>query len=168
MARTTENPVPNTPARARAALEADLPLVLRGRTLDEAGWTRPDPLTILVPLVGIREDKTRDDFLLRLQFGYYRDWPASAQFVNPETGSYCYPDDVSWLPRIEGTNEIAVHANYDNRLQLVCASVTLEFYLVRHGVAERLLWDPRMQNFSATLTAIERGLRPPFYKGRQG
>src|SRR5690348_14341481 len=102
MARPGEEPVPNTPARAQAALEADLPRVLRGRTLEEAGWKRPDALTLLVPLAGEREDGTVDEFLLRLQFGYYRDWPPSAQFVNPETGTYRYPDDVRWLPRIEG------------------------------------------------------------------
>jgi hypothetical protein len=168
MARAGQDPVPNTPGRAQTALEADLPVVLRGRTLEEVGWQRPDPLTLLVPLVGVREDKTTDEFFLRLQFGYYPDWPASAQFVNPDTRAFRHPDDVRWLPRIEGTNEIAVHANYDNRLQLICASVTLEFYIVRHGVAERLVWDPKLQNFSATLAAIERGLKQPFYKGRQG
>lgn len=168
MARAGEEPLPSTPARARAALEADLPLVLRGRILEEAGWKRPDPLTLLIPLVGVREDRTEDDYLLRLHFGYYPDWPPSARFVNPETGTYRYPDDVRWLPRIEGANEIAVHANYDNRLQLICASVTLEFYQVRHGVADRLVWDPKVQNFAATLAAIRRGLGPPFYRRRQG
>ncbi len=78
MARAREAPLPNTPARAQAALDAHLPLALRGRTLDEVGWARPDPLTLLIPLSGIREDGTRDDFLLRLHFLYYPDWPPSA------------------------------------------------------------------------------------------
>jgi hypothetical protein len=171
VARANEVPVPNTPVRAQAALDAHLPLALRGRTLEEAGWARPDPLTLLIPLFGVCGDGTRDDYLLRLHFLYYPDWPPSAQFVNPETRTYRHPDDVRWLPRIDGTGEISVHAQYDapggGKVQLICASVTLEFYQVLHSVEERLVWDSRVQNFSAALAAIERVLRQPFYKGRQ-
>jgi hypothetical protein len=172
MARAKEVPIPNTPARAQAALDADLPLALRGRAFEETGWSRPDPLTLLIPLVAVREDGTHDDYLLKLNFLYYDDWPPSAQFVNRETHTYRFADDVRWLPKIEGTNEIAVHPQYDlpagaGKTQLICASVTLEFYQVLHSVEARLVWDPKVQTFAATLAAIERVLRKPFYKGRQ-
>jgi len=171
MARAKEVPVPNTPARAQAALDADLPRALLGRTLEDLSWERPDPLTLFIPLIGIREDETRDSYLLRLNFLYYPDWPPSAQFVNPEARTYSYPDDILWLPKIEGTSEIAVHAQYDvpggGKTQLICASVTLEFYQVLHAVAAHLVWDSKLQNFSATLAAIQRVLRKPYYKGRQ-
>ncbi len=171
MVRAKEVPLPNTPARAQAALDADLPLVLRGRTLEELGWARPDLLTLLIPLIGFRADETRDNYLLRLHFLYYSDWPPSAFFVNPETRTYRYPEDLRWLPKIEGTNEIFVHPHRDvpggGKTQLICASVTLEFYQELHDVEARLVWDSTVQNFSATLAAIERGLRQPYYKGRQ-
>lgn len=163
--------MPNSPVRAQAAMDDHLPIVLRGRSLAEAGWTRPDPLTLLVPVVGEPADGAADDYLLRLTFLYYPDWPPSAQFVNPATLAYRFPDDARWLPKVDGTSEIAVHAQYDTpdrkKIQLICASVTLEFYQVLHSVEDRLVWDPRVQNFAATLTAIGRVLRPPYYKGRQ-
>ncbi len=39
MALMNTDPVPVAPADAIAALEEDLPKVLKGRTLEEAGWT---------------------------------------------------------------------------------------------------------------------------------
>ena len=167
MGRVGEEPVPNTPAQAATALEAHLPVVLRGRTLEEAGWKRPDPLTLLIPVIGICEGPARRlraapslRLLPRLA--------ARCPVCEPRDGGVPLPRRCARLPRVEGTNEIAVHVYYDNRLQLVCASVTLEFYQVRHGVVPHLVWDANVQNFAATLAAVERGLRPPYYKGRQG
>lgn len=167
MAAIGVDPVPNTPSAAKRVFEEHLAKVLRGRALADLGWSRLDDLTLLVPLRAERESGQVDDFLLRLGFGYYPDWPPSAQFVNPTTHQYVYPDDVSHLPRISGTNEIAVHARYDRVGQLICASVTLEFYQIRHGVNPEHLWDPTKQNFAATINAIAHWLRPPYYKGRQ-
>lgn len=166
MAKIGADPVPVAPAAAKAALEAHLPKVLRGQTLEEAGWVRPDPLTLLVPLTGELPSGERDEFLLRLHFGYYPEWPPSAIFVNPTTKRYSFPEDVSWVPKIEGTPEIQTHTNYNSTVQLICCSFTLEFYLVRHGVEEKHLWDSEKMTFGATLYAIRRGLGPQFYKGR--
>jgi len=167
MAQIGTDPLPNTPAQARAALDKHLPVVLRGRTMEEVGWIRSDLLTLLIPVFGVNEIGKADDYLLKLHFGYYPEWPPSAQFVNPETKRYVFPEDIRWLPRIEGTNEISVHTNNPPIGQLICCSVTLEFYQIKHGVEARHLWDPARQNFAATLNAIERGLRLPYYKGRQ-
>lgn len=157
-------PVVSTPAEAIAALEADLPLVLRGRTLEEVGWKRPDPLTLLVPLSASRGDQA-DEYLLKLGFGYYRAWPPSAQFVNPATLTFVKGKDNCWLPRIsDPKSEIATHAEHQG-VQLICCSVTLEFYLVGHGFKPEHGWDPSVQNFAATLNAIERGLKAPLYGG---
>lgn len=161
-------PVPTTPAVAVAALDAHLPVVLRGRTLDEVRWRRPTPLTLLIPVDGTRAGAPPDPYLLRLGFSHYPDWPPSTQFVNPSTSSYEFPVDARHLPRIEGTNEISIHAQYGSPpIQLVCSSVTLEFYAVGHGVEQRHLWDPDVHTFAATLNAVRHGLRPPFYKGPQ-
>jgi hypothetical protein len=166
-------PVPNTPAQAIAALDAHLPLVLRGQTLKQASWRRPDLLTLLIPVMGFRSDDAQtkiveDEYLLRLRFGYYPEWPPSAQFINPLTNEFRDPEDKYWLPRIEGTNEIQVHANYGNAHgQVVCCSVTLEFYQVNHGCEERHIWDAQLQNFAATVNAITSALRSSYYKGRQ-
>lgn len=163
MAHAKGEPVPD-PLKGTKALDEHLPLVLQGRTLQDAGWFRPNKLTLLVPMFGTLEDGTGDFYLLSLGFGCYPDWPPSAQFVNPRTLTYKFPDDLEWLPRIEGTSEIAVHENYQS-IQLICSSVTLEFYQVKHDVKEEHVWNFTRQNFSATLNAIKFGLRPAFYKG---
>jgi hypothetical protein len=160
-------PVPCTPADAIAQLELDLPLILKGMPLEQSSWVRVDPLTLLVPVAGIRADCEPDLYFLRLQFGYYRTFPPSAQFVNPLTLRYDASKDKAWLPKIDGNPEIAVHADYQNKGQLICCSATLEFYLVGHTVEPKHVWDPKSQNFAATLNAVRRGLRSNFYKGRQ-
>jgi len=165
MAEIGKDPVPNTPAEAVAALNSHLPIVLRGKTMSEVGWERPDLLTLLIPLVGTRDDGADDKYLLRLNFGYYPEWPPSALFVNPDTKQYAYPSDISWLPIVEGNNGLAVHKDYNNQGQLICCSMTLEFYKVRHSVDPRHLWNSK-GNFAATLNAIKNALKPPYYKGR--
>lgn len=172
MAAIGVEPVPNTPAAAKRALARDLPRVLKGRTLAEAGWHQPDDLSLLLPMWALGDEGVRDEYRLRLGFGYYPDWPPSAQFVNPDTAQYVHPVDVRHLPRIEGTPEIQVHANYDQTgrfgvSQLICASVTLEFYVIRHQVKPDHLWDPSKHNFAATINGIAHWLKPPYYKGRQ-
>lgn len=161
-----KNPVPNTPALAIAALENDLPKVLGGQSLEEAGWRKPDSLTLLIPLVGRTEDE-RHDYLLKLHFGYYPEWPPSAQFLNPQTMNFAGAPDQCWLPKIEGSNEIGFHVDYEKKGQLICCSTTLEFYLYGHSLNEEHRWDYKRMNFAATLTSIRRVLQPPYYLGRQ-
>jgi hypothetical protein len=159
-------PIPD-PAKGIEALERDLKIVLGERDVGSVGWARPDTLTLLVPLFAAT---SADFYLLRLNFVCYPDWPPSAQFVNPQSLRYDGVVDKKWLPKIEGTNEIAIHPEYDNggkKIQLICCSYTLEFYEVRHGVEERHLWDSKVHTFNATLGAIRRCLVSAFYKGPQ-
>jgi hypothetical protein len=167
MASANQEPIPLSPANARLNFEADLPVVLRGRSLEELGWIRLDHLTLVIPLVGQADGLTPEFYFLRLNFGYYRDWPPSAIFVNPRTKEFKESEDKIWLPRIEGCPEIHVHANYENKGQLICCSATLEFYKVRHGVKEMHIWDSTSQNFAATIHAVQRAIQSSFYKGRQ-
>ena len=166
MAEAGKLPSPD-PAAGLAALEADLPKVLRGRGLEEAGWFRFDPLTLLIPLFGRKADGAGDFYLLRMNFSYYPEWPPSCQFVNPTNGYYDVTKDSKWVPHIEDpNNEIAIHERFNNtELQLICCSATLEFYQVLHSVQPQHVWDRNQQNFAASLAAIRRALRPPFYKG---
>lgn len=169
MAALNQDPVPSDPEVALAAFDADLPRVLRGKTNDEVEWQRPDPLTLLVPMWAAVDGAPPDLFLLKLYFGYYPEWPASAQFVNPITRAYDPEKDKIWLPRIEGNSRIQVHANYEGngrKLQLICSSTTLEFYLVRHGGKEEDVWSHPQRNFSVTINEIRGGLLPQWYRGR--
>ena len=171
MASLKGDPVPSSPEEALEALERDLPKALQGKSIDEAGWQRPDPLTLLIPLWANKETGSPDLYLLKLQFGYYPTSPPSAQFVNPITRTYSFDSDSSWLPRIEGNPRIQIHAKYEGNgrtLQLICSSMTLEFYQVSHAVKEADVWNPEHRNFAATINEIKAGLQPPWYRGRMG
>lgn len=166
MAKAGTLPVLATPTDAIAAFEQDLPKALRHRTLDEAGWRRLDDMTLLVPMEGLQANGAVDSYLLRLGFAWSPEWPPSTLFVNPKTLAYDKTKDACWLPKIEGCNEVATHTDYQGHGQLVCCSLTLEFYAVLHGVQPENVWDSQRHNFSATINQIEWALKSKFYKGR--
>lgn len=161
MAVAGQAPVINTKAGIQAFNE-DLPRVLAARGVDSMealGWTRPDDLTLLVPMQATHQGAT-DSFLLRLQFQAYRDWPPSAQFVNPETAHYAGQQDQHHVPQLV-SNECRTHASYatasGKTIQLICCSATLEFYEVLHNVQPEHLWR-ETYNFLTTIQAISRAM----------
>ena len=159
------------PLQGRESLEHDLPVVLTvlgHASLAEAGWVKADALTLLIPVSGIIGERV-DHYLLKLGFHAYRAWPPSAQFVNPETRGYKYPEDIHHVPILESP-EIHVHPQYGaqgRHIQLICCSATLEFYQVLHTVEDKHIWDERKFTFLTTITSITGALQSPHYKGRQ-
>jgi hypothetical protein len=153
--------------RGREALADHLRRALKGRSLDDVGWAQPDDLTLLVPLFGTRSNDGKDAYMLRLYFDHYPAWPPGGQFVNPLTLGYAVAEDAKWVPNAPGHPEIAFHTNYAGTgQQLVCCSLTLEFYKVNHSVDPKLVWQGDRQTFMATLAAVKRILVPPYYQGR--
>lgn len=151
----------------RDAFRRDLQSVLKGDTLTDRGWSTPDELTLLVPMLAENPLAGQVDlYLLRLVFDHYPKGPPSAQFINPITMAYQYPDDLRWVPKCENAPDIHFHPIYNNAGQLICSSTTLEFYRVNHDVKAEHVWDPQRMNFMATLAAIRRGLAPAYYRGR--
>ena len=133
--------------------------------MEELGWSRPNKLTLLIPLSGVYQGHS-DDYTLRLGFQAYRTWPPSAQFVNPQTQSYSYPQDQHFVPQLT-SGECRTHAEYchgTKRIQLICCSATLEFYEVKHNVNPEHLWSDT-DNFWTTVNAIKRAMGS-FYQGR--
>jgi hypothetical protein len=149
----------------REAFQSDLSKVLGRQLLADRGWAQSDDLTLLVPLFAQNLQGQMDWYLLRLVFDHYPKGPPSAQFVNPLTLSYAFPQDVMWVPKCEGATTIHFHPNYSGQ-QLICSSTTLEFYKVNHDVAQENIWNPERMNFISTIAAIRVGLSPNFYKGR--
>lgn len=166
MAQAKQHPIAD-PHRGRASFAEDLPRVLAGRTLDELGWIIPNPLTLLVPVVAGAE--AADDYLLRLGFQYYPEWPPSTLFVNPRTLEFDRDRDLYWLPKVEGDNGFAVHRHYSAEKysgQLICSSVSLQFYLVLHDVKTEHVWNSTRHTFGATVSRVQEALRSSHYKGR--
>lgn len=151
----------------REAFQRDLQSILKDSTLNDRGWSKPDDLTLLVPMLVENPQQGQVDlYLLRLFFDHYPKGPPSAQFINPITMTYTYPDDVRWVPKCENAPDIHFHPTYGSGGQLICSSTTLEFYKVNHEVQPEHVWDPGRMNFNTTLAAIRRGLAPAYYKGR--
>jgi hypothetical protein len=121
---------------------------------------------MLIPVTGSIEDRV-DQYLLKLAFHSYRDWPPSAQFVNPGTKQYGWPADQEFVPRIESP-ECHTHPNYVTPsgagIQLICCSATSEFYDVLHSVEPHHMWDGK-STFLTTLKAIQRAMNT-HYRGR--
>jgi hypothetical protein len=152
--------------QGRSAFATDLQKHLGNRSIDEVGWAKPDDLTLLIPLFGTRPDGTKDFFLLRLYFDHYPTWPPGAQFVNPASQRYQYPQDVSWVPQNAGQPQIAFHSNYAGQGQVICCSLTLEFYKVNHQVEDDVIWQRDKHKFTSTIAAIKGALAPAYYLGR--
>jgi hypothetical protein len=155
------------PHRGRAAFAEHLPRVLAGRTLEEMGWRAPNALSLLVPVRGAANGA--DDFMLRLGFQYYPEWPPTARFVNPATAEFDASRDLYWLPNVTGDPGFAIHpiyshANYTG--PLICCSYTAEFYQILHDVKLEHQWNSALHTFGATISRIQEALRSEYYKGR--
>ncbi|MBI3699136.1 MAG: hypothetical protein HY242_01645 [Afipia sp.] len=153
-----------------AALEQDLPRVLNvlgATSIEELGWRRHNRLTLLVPMSGTFQDKTTD-YLLRLGFQAYREWPPSARFVNPETLDYRGAEDARFVPQLT-SDACRTHIQYPDphnngtMVQLICCSATFEFYDVLHEVDSKFLWR-NTDTFLLTINAI----RKAFVSSYQG
>lgn len=143
-----------------AALDEDLPRVLEllgADSIEQLGWSRPNRLTLLVPMWGTHSGN-RDEYLLRLGFQAYRRWPPSAQFVNPGTLAYRHPDDEKCMPRLT-SDECHTHTSYakpgGGTVQLICCSAVLEFYEVLHDVKAEHVWR-ETDTFFTTIMAIRK------------
>ena len=166
MAQTATAPTLDLAAGA-AALDRDIPRVLAllsAASLADLGWSRPNKLTLLVPLQARDAHGKSEDFLLRLGFEAYPAWPSSAQFVNPVTTVFAPPQDRCFIPKLT-SQECYTHVAYPPKgIQLICCSATREFYEVEHNVEDRHVWDKR-NTFYTTIVAIERAMAES-YQGR--
>jgi hypothetical protein len=159
MAKANQLPALDVQAGA-TALDEDIPRVLRllnADSLEQLGWSRPNRLTLLVPMTGTANGST-DRYMLRLGFQAYRTWPPSAQFVNPETGVYNHPADKHFIPRL-ASPECHTHDAYNGpkggTMQLICCSAILEFYEISHHVEDQHVWRDT-DTFFTTITAIRK------------
>jgi hypothetical protein len=167
VAKANERPVVDVQA-GLAALEEDLPRVLRlldAPTIEALNWTRPNKLSLLIPMSGAFGGKV-DDFTLRLGFQAYRAWPPSALFVNPITSTFVHPQDQKHVPKLT-SQECQTHVAYSpqtGNFQVICCSATLEFYEVLHSVEPQHLWL-ETNTFLTTIMAIRKAFASS-YQGR--
>lgn len=148
------------PFTSRSALRAHIP-----KALDAFRYEYDGDRTVYLWLAARRSTGEMDEYLVRLMFLHYPDWPPSVTFVNPETRQY----DGSHWPTVAGSQRVAFHAQYgDAPAGMVCNSMTFEYYFWGgHGPSENIHWNKERHTFAATIAELVDHLNPPFYQGRQ-
>lgn len=132
--------------------------------LEGLEWEYDDDRTIIIHLVGMDQSGTIDNYLAKLTFLYYPEWPPSVTFLNPETGTY---DGTHW-PRIEGHPSLAMHPSYgDAPTGMVCNSMTFEYYFWGgHGTNEATAWKKSVHTLAATVAELTDAFSARYYKGK--
>lgn len=138
-------------------------------------WTPDfDNLLLYVDLWAKDENDARlDDYHLKLDMSYYRTHPPGVTYINPETKMFDPEKDLKWLPQksqVPPAMDIQYHMSYKlldgTQRQMVCNSMTLEYYLSNHSPTPEQKWDSTKHTFAATLTTLQIMLRKPYYGGR--
>jgi hypothetical protein len=151
-------PVPANPLEAQTAFEAHKDKALAGLC-----WEQDGPLAILVWLEARRPSGEVDEYLARLSFLHYPEWPPAVTFVNPDTKRY----DPAFWPRTS-SDRMAMHPTYgDGSEGLVCNSMVFQYYFWGgHQATDTTRWAPGNHTFAATLNELVIHLQPPSYQGR--
>ena len=170
----------NNPKIARSQFKEDLEVILNHKYTKHFDWKiKPniEELSMNVNFWSFDENHNKlDDFYTIMDLTYYRTYPPGVIFVNPETREFNNDEDLKWLPKIgikpPGIN-IQFHPAYDYKeyritKQLVCNSMTLEYYMSGHNPKEHEKWDPMKHNLFATMSMLQMTLKKPYYEGRMG
>ena len=173
----SQNPAKVNPELAKAQFQEDYQLMMDNHLPEHYGWqVTPefDNLLLYVDLWATDENFVRlDDYHLKLDMSYYRTWPPGATYINPETKAFDPTKDLKWLP-VKASNPPGIDIGYHkehkltdgNIRQLVCNSMTLEYYLSNHNPTPEQKWNPEKNTLSSTLLALQLMLRKPYYGGR--
>ncbi|HEY2362039.1 MAG TPA: hypothetical protein VGK36_13040 [Candidatus Angelobacter sp.] len=135
------------------------------KALEGLRYEYDDDRTIYLWLDARTSTGQTDQYLIRLTFLHYPDWPPSVTFVNPETKQY---DGRHW-PVIAGSPRLAFTPQYgDAPAGLVCNSMTFEYYFWgNHSPSADIHWNRNAHTFAATIAELIDHLNSPFYQGRQ-
>lgn len=149
------------------------------------GWTLTllDPLHVIVDITGTRATGERDNYYVKLGAEYYDRYPPTTSFVSPPrpgSGSVGMrtewaeaPAGSRWLPNVTSLPWFAVHSDYSNFTdgtirQLVCCSMTLEYYISGHGPTSGQTWRQGRHTLAATLNRVQDALSSKDYQGPAG
>jgi hypothetical protein len=167
-----DTPTPADPEIASATFIEHLDRLWATGRPERAGWLRwPwDPLHAIVRLPARRDCGAVDYYLLRLGATYYDAFPPTASFVSGD-GATEARQGTSAYPSIAGAPWFSLHDSYEypdkTRRQLVCISVTAEYYW-SHVPSADVRWEQGKHTVAATLNRLAELLAPPYYKGPSG
>lgn len=179
------------PEIAAAVFADHLTRVQTGEQARSNGWafTRLDPLHVVVTVSGKRQSGERDEYRVKLGAEYYDVYPPTTSFVcppRPATGNQPAregwteaPPGSRWLPAVAPLEWFAIHPAYSFPggvanardgvpRQLVCCSMTFEYYISSHQPNAGQRWQQGRHTLGATLTRIQDALTSEQYQGPAG
>lgn len=180
------NPLPTSADAeiAAAVLASHVARVSASAQARAHGWTftQLDPLHVVVTVVGMRPTGEMDDYYVKLGAEFYDLHPPATSFVVPPHGdatTWCDARQSSrWFPQVEALPWFAVHDRYQCKLpgnaayasprQLVCCSMTFEYYISDHAPTDGQRWQQGRHTLGATLNRIHDALNSANYKGPSG
>ena len=152
-----------------------LDLFWANRELSAKGWNRSevDELHLLIEIPAGPIDDHFDSYFLKIGAEYYDAYPPTVSIVEPTNGLPRARAGTEWWPRLNSTPSwIQLHDSYQYQEnggsyegQLVCCSVTAEYYISGHGPTDSQRWATGERTVAATLSRISEILAPPFYGG---
>lgn len=135
------------------------------------GWgaIELDDLHTVIALPATRPDGTRDWYFVKLGAEYYDVAPPTVSFVDPSDWSTA-KGSTRWFPTIAPTPPwFGLHSAYaypeGTARQLVCFTLSAEYYMVDHSPPEHTKWRQGRHTLSATLNRLSEVLSPPYYQG---
>jgi hypothetical protein len=152
-------PEPTDPEIARAALRKH-----SVRALENCDYEYDGDRTIYLTLPATDSRGETQQYLVRLTFLYYPDWPPSVTFLNPLTRRY---DGTHW-PSVTSSPRLAMHVVYGGApTGMVCNSMTFEYYFWGgHSPTDIIKWNKARHTFFATIAELKDHLQVPYYQGR--
>lgn len=181
----TAVPAPADPEIAATVFADHMARVSGGAQARERGWTFTwlDAMHVVVTVTGTRPDGQRDGYHLKLGAEYYDRHPPTTSFVCPprpasgnapgRDGWTEAPAGSRWLPNVPELPWFAIHSGYGNfadgvARQLVCCSMTFEYYITGHGPTAGQQWRQGRHTLAATLNRVQDALNSPNYQGPAG
>jgi hypothetical protein len=187
----SEVPAAADPQIAEAVFADHLARVEAGKQARAHGWSfgRLDPLHVVVTITAVRPSGEPDTYHVKLGAEYYDTYPPTTSFVcppRPATGHRPArdgwpeaPPGSLWLPAVQSMEWFAIHPAYTfpNGVanardgvarQLVCCSMTFEYYVSSHQPNPGQRWRQGRHTLGATLTRIQTALTSANYQGPAG
>jgi len=173
------------PEIAAAVFADHVARVSGGAQARDRAWafTWLDAMHVVATVTGTRPDGQHDAYYVKLGAEYYDMYPPTTSFVcppRPATGSQPgrdgwpeAPAGSRWLPNVQGLPWLAIHSGYANfadgeARQLVCCSMTYEYYITGHGPTAGQRWQQGRHTVAATLNRIHDAINCPNYQGPAG
>lgn len=178
-------PTPADPEVASVIFARDLRAAVDSAEGRRRGWTYTeiDELSAVVHLIAHgAEGNLADDYHLLLRGHYYDLWPPQGCFAAPPIGEAGVWAEASpgssWLPRLDQARTVpsfALHPAYPypalpgfpaGTRQLLCCSVSLDYYISNHGPTEDQRWVQGKHKLIALISRMADALDSNAYLGR--